>query len=121
MKQANPSLTEEDDGKTVETHVGDALDLNLHENATTGYRWAFDGLDAKMIDAQEVGHVVPSGAVGSAGVTRWTLKAIAPGTSGVRLKLWRHWEGDSSIQKRFEVILVIHDAAMTDKAKSRRI
>jgi inhibitor of cysteine peptidase len=84
--QSNRLLEEEDDGKTIETHVGDALDLILHENATTGYRWAIEGHDTKMIDVEEVPHFEPSKAPGSGGVNKWEMKAIAPGTTEVRLK-----------------------------------
>lgn len=88
--------------------MGDIVSLRLHENASTGYRWAFDDLDTKVVAAHE-GTYLPRGkAVGSGGDVQWTLEAKAPGTAQVRLKLWRRWEGDSSIQKRFAVTLIVH-------------
>jgi|SRR6185295_1104922 len=102
-------MTETDDGKTVEVRVGDTLELTLHENATTGYRWTFEGLNTKMIAAQEMEYGGTPAAVGSGGAAKWSLKAIAAGTTKVRLKLWRHWEGDDSVQKRFEVTLIVRD------------
>jgi inhibitor of cysteine peptidase len=100
-------MTEADDGKTVEVHVGDTIDLSLHENAAAGYRWAFEFLDSKLIAAQEGEYAGSTGAVGSGSAMKWTLKAIAVGATEVRLKLWRHWEGDASVQKRFAVTLVV--------------
>jgi inhibitor of cysteine peptidase len=101
-------LTEADNGKTVEVHVGDAVALRLHENASTGYRWAFDDLDTKLVSAQEGTYLRRTDAVGSGGDMQWTVDAKAPGTAPLRLKLWRQWEGDASIQKRFAVTLIIH-------------
>ena len=38
MTQAGTTLTDADNGRTIDTHVGDTLVLRLPENATTGYR-----------------------------------------------------------------------------------
>jgi inhibitor of cysteine peptidase len=101
-------MTEADDGKTFRVQVGDTMDLSLQENAASGYRWTFESLDSKMI-AMQGDYGGSSHPVGSGGTMKWTLKAIMPGTTEVRLKLWRHWEGDSSVQKRFAVTLIIRD------------
>jgi inhibitor of cysteine peptidase len=101
------TLTELDDGRTVEARVGDTIELRLPENASTGYRWAFDGVDEHVVRASE-GEVIGKPAkVGSGGDVRWRITALAPATTEVRLKLWRRWEGDRSIQKRFALRLTI--------------
>lgn len=100
------TLTQADNGKTVQLRVGDTLALHLHENAATGYRWAFDDLDGKLVDVKEA-YVARSEAVGGGGTMQWTLEAKAPGTTQIRLKRWRRWEGDSSTKERFSVTLII--------------
>jgi inhibitor of cysteine peptidase len=109
MTQAAATLTDADNGRSVDVHVGDALLLRLPENATTGYRWSFDGLDTAMVSANDGEHARSSEAVGSGGETTWTLSPKVAGTTKISLKLWREWEGDSSIKKRFAVTLAIKD------------
>jgi len=101
-------MTEEDSGKTVEVDVGENLELSLPENATTGYRWEIENLDNKVISVKDEDYQPSSGKVGSGGAKKWSLKAVAPGKTECRLKLWRQWEGNSSVQKRFSVMLVVH-------------
>jgi inhibitor of cysteine peptidase len=107
MTKDAATLTEADNGRTVDVQVGDALLLRLPENATTGYRWSFDGLDTAIVSAHEGEYARSSEAVGSGGEVTWTLTALVAGTTTVRLKLWREWQGDSSIKKRFAVTLSV--------------
>jgi inhibitor of cysteine peptidase len=100
-------VTESDSGKTVAVDVGDSLELSLNENPSTGYRWAIESLDTRVIAAQEGEYASTSGGVGVGGSVKWSLKAIAPGKTEFRLKLSRRWEGDGSVQKRFTVTLVV--------------
>jgi inhibitor of cysteine peptidase len=109
MAEPSVTLTELDDGRTIEARVGDTVELVLPENATTGYRWAFDGLDEQAVRASEGELVGKPAKVGSGGDVRWRLTALAPATTEVKLKLWRRWEGDRSIQKRFAVRLTTKD------------
>ena len=101
------TLTAADNGRTVDVPIGEAIVLRLHENATTGYRWAFDGLDRTLVDAQEGAFLRSSDALGSGGMAQWTLVPAKACSVEVRLKLWRHWEGDRSIRERFAVTLKI--------------
>ena len=91
--------------------VGDVLLVRLHENASTGYRWALDALDEAKLELVKSEYLREGAAkkvvVGSASGMTWTLKAKAKGTTQVKLKLWRSFEGDKSIQQRFTVTLKI--------------
>src|SRR6185295_9956236 len=53
VRSAAATLTELDDGRTIEAKVGDTIELVLSENASTGYRWAFDGVDEQVVRAGE--------------------------------------------------------------------
>ena len=107
MAEPSATVTELDDGRTIEAKVGDTIELVLPENASTGYRWAFDGLDQHVVRPSEGEMIGKPAKVGSGGDMRWRLTAVAPATTEVRLKLRRRWEGDRSIQKRFAVRLTI--------------
>jgi inhibitor of cysteine peptidase len=98
-----PSLTEADNGRTVDLRVGETVSVTLPENATTGYRWAIDRLDPGIVEANEAKPHYPSGAVGSGGVVTFAFKSTGPGSGEVSLKHWRHFEGDASITKRFRI------------------
>ena len=99
------SLTEADIGRSVDLRVGEAVDVTLPENATTGYRWAIDHVDPGIVEASESKPRYPSGQTGSAGEVKFSFKATGPGSGEVSLKYWRHFEGDSSITRRFRVRL----------------
>lgn len=98
------SLTEADNGRTVDLKVGETLEVTLPENATTGYRWAVDRLDPGIVEAHESKPIYPSGPTGSAGEVTFSFKAGKAGSGEVSLN-WRHFEGDSSITQRFRVRL----------------
>ena len=106
-KNVTNAVTEVDNGTTVEVHVGETLVLRLPENATTGYRWAIEALNADLVEAQEGQYISQSNAVGGGGQATWTLHAKAPGTSEIKLRLWRQWEGERSVQRHFGVTLRI--------------
>lgn len=97
------TLGERNDGQHVPAHVGDVLTLQLPENATTGYRWAPDTYDAKALAIVEETADYPSAAVGSGGEAVFRFRVVRAGSSALVLKYWRHWEGATSIQRRFTV------------------
>jgi inhibitor of cysteine peptidase len=101
------TITEADAGTTVKLQVGQAVAVRLSENASTGYRWAIDAADAKLVTPSEPQLPYQSGAVGSGRLVPWTFTARSPGATTVTLKLWRHWEGDASIIQRFRFELII--------------
>lgn len=101
-------MTEVDDGALVTLHVAETLLLSLPENASTGYRWTFESIDSALIDVQENPFASPrSGNVGDGGTASWTLRAKAVGITEIRLRLWRRWEGDSSVKSRFSATITI--------------
>jgi predicted secreted protein len=101
------TITEEDNGKTIDAHVGDALVLRLREPATAGYRWSFDRLEASALHVQEDDGPPPAGPPGAARHAVWTLTPEKPGTWPVALKLGRRWEGEVKAHTRFEITLVV--------------
>jgi inhibitor of cysteine peptidase len=103
MPEQTATFTQQDNGRTLSLRVGHTATLSLPENATTGYRWAIDSIDPTVIALSEGQPRYPSGPPGSGGHMEWALTATAPGSTDLRLKLWRPWEGDASIAERFSV------------------
>jgi inhibitor of cysteine peptidase len=99
------SLVETDNGRTVDVHPGDVVQVTLPENATTGYRWAIDRHDEDVIEAVGSEPRYRSEAVGSGGEVAFTFRAKKAGTGEIALKHWRHFEGDRSVIARFRVRL----------------
>ena len=102
---AMQTLTEADNDRTIDLRVGDSVRVRLPENATTGYRWGIDRLDVQMVEAVGSEPHYPGGAIGAGGEVTFTFKAKTPGAGDIALKYWRHFEGDSSVTKRFHLRL----------------
>lgn len=101
------TLREDDNGRTITLKPGDQVTVDLHESAGSGYRWTLEASDARVADVREGQFTGESDKIGAGGRTRWTIKAVAPGTAELRGKRWRQWEGDSSVQERYAVTLQV--------------
>ena len=97
------SLTATDNGKSIELKVGAETTLRLPANPSTGYRWAVDAADSKIVDITQSEQTPTSNAPGAGGETQWAIKAKALGSTTIKLKRWRPWGGDKSVVERYEV------------------
>lgn len=93
-------LTHADNGKSIEVLVGVPLSVRLDEAPTTGYRWHLD-IDGDAVSMrssrfEEKAEKV----VGGGGQASFDLSVNRPGRATLRFKLWREWEGNSSIIQR---------------------
>jgi inhibitor of cysteine peptidase len=102
---ADHTVTAADNGRGLDVSKGDSVAIRLYENASTGYRWTFDGLDDGRVALRRTEHQPGSDAVGSGGYVAWVLEPTVAGRVEIRLKLWRPWEGDGSIRDRFSIAL----------------
>jgi inhibitor of cysteine peptidase len=99
-------LTHAENGTAVTLRPGEQVVIRLTEHPTTGFRWAVDQSDEAIVALVDTTYVRTAGAgLGGGGEQVWTFEAKHPGTVQLRLKLWRAWEGDTSGQERFEVII----------------
>ena len=108
------TLTEASNGQAIEVRKGDRIDLTLHENATTGFRWQVvrsDGLVEEPAADQESLPRVPEEhpQVGAGGTRVFRFRARTPGRGRLELKLWRDFEGEPSVSKRFGSDVTIAD------------
>jgi inhibitor of cysteine peptidase len=101
-------LSREDNGKLIELRQGDVIILSLQETPTTGYRWAVDNIDEKILELQNEGfHIAPKAGIGGSGTRTFSFRAIAVGSVNLKLKLWREWAGDSSIIERYSLTIKV--------------
>jgi inhibitor of cysteine peptidase len=97
------SITEQQDGTTVHVASHDLLQITLLENASTGFRWAVDQFDKQILELVDSEADYKPNTLGASGEVSFLFRARAPGASTIELKNWRHWEGDSSITRRFHL------------------
>ncbi len=96
-------LAETDNNRTVDLPAGEALQITLPENATTGFRWAIDKYDSEILEALGSEPHYAGKAIGSGGEVTFAFRGKKAGSGEIALKQWRQWEGDSSIVSRFRV------------------
>lgn len=101
-------LTSADHDRTAEPRVGERLAVRLPENPSTGYTWAIDETDRRLLALDGTDYTAPvEGSVGARGQRTFTLTARQPGEVALKLKYWRFWEGDASVTERYTVNLRI--------------
>jgi inhibitor of cysteine peptidase len=103
--KAKPMITlvETDNDRTVDLRLGETVRISLPENATTGYRWSVESYDAKIITLVANEPHYEEHAIGSGGETTFVFQGKKAGKGQLMLKLWRSWEGDSSVTSRFHI------------------
>ena len=112
---ATISASKGDDGRTIEARVGDSVVLTLEENLSAGYRWdTVIGADPAVMkltaNNATPNNGAPSGApvAGQPGTHDWTLRAVGPGTTSLRLEYHRPWETNPPAET---FTLVVHVAS----------
>ncbi len=105
----NVFIAEEDDsGQTVTMAAGDALQIVLPENPTTGYVWSVVTNDeAVLASSAEPAYEVDSDAIGAGGVKTFMFRAAAPGTSVLRLVNARAQETAVEPSRVFELTVQV--------------
>ncbi|RKG87841.1 hypothetical protein D7W82_12315 [Corallococcus sp. CA049B] len=97
-------MQEADSGRTLDLSVGQSVALELPDPGPTGYRWKVEALDESVLSPVGT-RTQPAAAVGGTGKATLSFQAKAPGTTHLRLKLWREWLGDASVIRRFDALL----------------
>ncbi len=108
---ASVTLTQLDNGKSVEAAVGDLVIIRLPENPTTGFRWAVEKMEEQTLALQNMDFSLPpSTGVGGGGEKTLVFQAKRADAARIQLKLWREWEGDRSISKRYSVTVHVRNS-----------
>lgn len=102
-------LTRADNNRTAELRVGERLEVRLPENPSTGFSWAVDENDRRLLALEDTAYALPveAGFIGARGQRTFSFTARQPGDVALKLKYWRVWEGDGSVTERLAVTLRI--------------
>lgn len=82
--------------------------IRMEESPTTGYRWALDNIVGDILVLQKDDFSPAGSGVGGGGERTFTFAAQKAGSTRLGLKLWRNWEGDSSITNRFDIAINVN-------------
>ncbi|MCB1776253.1 MAG: protease inhibitor I42 family protein [Candidatus Competibacteraceae bacterium] len=98
-------VTTDDNHRTAQLVVGEQLEVRLPENPETGFSWAIDENDRRILALDNTAYTSPAvaGFIGVRGQRVFTLTARRPGEDALKLKYWRVMGGDDSITERFAV------------------
>jgi inhibitor of cysteine peptidase len=98
----------EDNGKLIKPRQGDVIIVSLQETPTTGYRWAVDPIDEKILELKDEGfRIAPEAGIGRSGTRTFTFRVIAAGSVQLQMKLRREWLGDASIIERYGLTIEV--------------
>lgn len=107
---SNPvlSLNENGNGKRVQLHPGQKMDVVLFENGTTGYQWQIVPVDRNVLkEAAKPDFKPASGLIGAGGERTFHFKAASPGKTVLRLAYRRPWEANVPPIKTFTVRITV--------------
>lgn len=77
---------------TAEVHVGDSIQVQLAENATTGYRWHLKSFGDPALRVIDNSFAASQGGYGGGGMRHWTFMADHPAVVPLCFELKRSWE-----------------------------
>jgi inhibitor of cysteine peptidase len=87
------TVSNADDGRTVEIDQGDTIVVDLEENISTGYSWMLEDLPESVMQVVDDSRIAASGArLGAPGRRRITIAASGPGEATIKASLRRPWE-----------------------------
>ena len=99
---------EADSGQTITMGVGDALQITLDENQSTGYLWSIVTNDEAILRTSEApAYEVESDAEGAGGPKTFLFEAVAPGTSVLRMVNAMQQETAVQPDKTFELTVQV--------------
>ena len=88
MQQFN----EETDGTAMDIPTGEVFEICLKENPMAGFRWDLEPRAEPACILVSEYFSREGDAPGSQGIHHWNFKAVAPGTSTIRLDYKRQWQ-----------------------------
>lgn len=109
------TVTEAENGSTVNIGAGDRLRVELPSNPSTGYSWQTMELNSWVLARTKRPVYTPHGVVGtdgqrrvgSGGTLTLEYEAIGAGTSTVKVAYSRPWETNGAPAKTFQLTVVV--------------
>lgn len=100
-------ITARDTASTVQLKVGDALEIALEGNPTTGYTWAVASKVPQLQQQGEWEFKRDSNLIGAGGTIILRFKAVREGEAAFQLIYHRVWEKGVPPVKTFDVKVVV--------------
>jgi inhibitor of cysteine peptidase len=101
-------------GRQVELHVGETLEISLSENASTGFRWNTPvELPHKLEKILRPGETAVEGSgtpIGKPGVRHFYFEAIGPGMVELELYYSRPWETGKKPARKYKLRVLVRHA-----------
>lgn len=104
-------LSPADNNRIAQVKIGERFTVRLPSNPATGFTWAVDENDGRLLKLENTNYAEPSepGIVGARGRQIFTFSARRVGETAVKFKYWRFWDGDASVTERYVVTLQIRE------------
>ncbi|MFK4303110.1 inhibitor of cysteine peptidase [Paenibacillus sp. RC254] len=100
------SIEEKDNGKILRLKKGEAFQITLLENASTGYTWLEEIVSEKnVVLLEKEDYVGNHTVIGGSGVRAWTYTANEAGQRKVRFHYQRPWLQEAV--KSFEITIIV--------------
>jgi inhibitor of cysteine peptidase len=91
------------DGRSIDLAVGQAIELRLPENPTTGFSWTVRADGEPACDLAE-GPAAPPGTLPGQGREHvWTIRGVDAGTCRIALIYQRSWEATIPPAQEFHI------------------
>jgi inhibitor of cysteine peptidase len=103
------TVTDQNNGKTIDLAKGGTLVVELSSNPSTGYSWALTGDPAPLkLVSSDYKQTDQAGKMGAPGVQQFRLEATAPGSSALKLVYRRPWEKSVAPARTFALHVKVH-------------
>jgi inhibitor of cysteine peptidase len=90
------SLTSEDAGRPISVNAGEAIEIGLPENPTTGFRWSIESLSGELTLVSSEFEPAAQPKPGAGGRRAIRLRANDPGAGELQLRYSREWQSASA-------------------------
>jgi predicted secreted protein len=104
-------VTKEQSGSEIKVRPGDIIQVELPALGSAGYSWHIGQMDGERLEfvSQSTRQVSDDGRVGAPVVGIWKFKARKQGTTGIKMDLYRKWEGAGKSVDHFSLRVIISE------------
>ena len=110
MPESQVTLTDADNGATVQVAAGGRVEVALPGNPTTGYIWEVTANDESILLPTGYTFTPDSDAAGAGGIEQFSFQVMAPGVVDLEFANRRPWESDVAPAQSFAVSVEAQNA-----------
>jgi inhibitor of cysteine peptidase len=85
-------ISKNQSGSEVQVRRGEAFEIHLPENPTTGYRWHLRSSGSPVLDVQDDSFEASGALCGGGGVRSWRFLPVQEGAKNLEMEYRRSWE-----------------------------